>query len=94
MVKSVMIERVAARYPQLFHMAASDAWDGILRRGLLSTSALLDLFEVVGSRREELEARRRPESVRISHPKHGTAVLRDQKPMSETKLARCLRDGR
>jgi uncharacterized protein DUF7002 len=37
--------------PRLFHMAEPGSWAGIQRHGLLSTSALLDLFEVDGDLR-------------------------------------------
>ena len=58
--------------------------------GLLSTSALLDLFEINGEKRRSLESAHRPESVEIQHPKYGTAVIRDQKPMRESALKKCL----
>ena len=79
-------------YPRVYHVAHEEAWPGIRRRGLLSTSALLDLFEVCGPVREQVEAQRRPQSVAITHPVHGSAVIRDQKPLSEAKLLRCLED--
>lgn len=62
-------------------MAHRNALPGILKHGLLSTSALLDLFEIRGERRNQIETRMRPESVIIEHPKHGRAVIRDQKPI-------------
>src|SRR5690242_18502139 len=71
-------------------MAESGSLPGIRRHGLLSTSALLDLFEIAGSERYNIESCRRPGSVVISHPVHGQAVIRDQKPMSEEMLRRCL----
>lgn len=80
-------------YPQLFHMAHEDAWPGILRHGLLSTEALLDLFEVHEPLRGRLLRQHRPASVTVSHPVHGTAVIRDQKPLHPAKLAACLQDG-
>ena len=73
-------------------MAEFGSWDGISKYGLLSTSALLDLFEVTGRRREAIESCRRASSVTISHPKHGTAIIRDQKPISDSKLIKCLQD--
>ena len=82
---------LARRYPRLFHMAHRAAWPSIVAHGLLSTSALLRLFEVPGDQVRMLECRRRPESVPITHPVHGSAVIRDNKPISETKLAQCLR---
>lgn len=79
--------------PTLYHMAERGSWPGIQRHGLLSTSALLNLYGVIGERREELEARRRPESVPVSHDGLAGAVIRDQKPMDDAGLSRCLADG-
>ena len=80
------------RYPLLFHMAELDSWPSIQRHGLLSTSALLDLFETAGPSRTQIESEWRPRSVQITHPTHGTAVVRDQLPMPENKLSNCLTD--
>lgn len=77
-------------HPLLFHMAEAGAWPSIRRHGLLSTSALLDLFEVTGAAREAVEARRRPESVTLAHPIQGRAVIRDNKPISDSKLLKVL----
>ena len=54
---------------------------------------MLDLFEVKGPRRETIEAKRRPENVVIEHPRHGRAVVRDQKPIDDAGLVRCLQEG-
>jgi len=62
-------------------MAEAGSWPSIRRHGLLSTSALLDLFEVTGVERVRLESQRRPETVKIEHPEHGEALIRDQKPL-------------
>src|SRR5215210_3694491 len=83
-------QTVADRYPVLFHMAESGSWESIRERGLLSTSALLDLFEVEGELRLAIESARRPEMVKLEHPKHGKALVRDNKPMQEKALERCL----
>jgi len=72
-------------------MAADGAWPSIRRRGLPSTSAVLDLAGIDGDERIRLEERRRPASVMINHD--GDAfVIRDQKPLNEAKLERCLVD--
>jgi hypothetical protein len=71
-------------------MAEAGSWDSVQRQGLLSTSALLDLFEVSGDERAVLEAARRPESVEITHVAHGSAWIRDNKPINETVLRRTL----
>ena len=66
-------------YPKLYHMAEHGSWPKIKNLGLLSTSALLDLYEIRGSARYEIESKQRRESVTIDHPKYGKAVIRDQK---------------
>ncbi len=71
-------------------MAEGESWESIRRIGLLSTSALLDTFGVEGERRYDIESRRRQEIVKIEHPELGTALIRDNKPMQETALERCL----
>ncbi len=79
--------------PTLYHMAERGSWPGIQRHGLRSTTALLDLFQVSGQHREAIERRHRPACVTLRHPMHGTATVRDQKPMSDSALGRCLQDG-
>ena len=86
------IDQFVARYPRLYHMAECGSWPSIKRHGLLSTSALLQLFGVGGAERLRLESEWRPESVTIDHPEHGVAVVRDQRPMPPQKLERVL-DG-
>lgn len=81
------------RYPRLFHMAEADAWPLIQRHGLLSTRALLDLFEIHGPAREHIERRRRADFLPVEHPVHGRALIRDQRPMTDETLAPVLRDA-
>lgn len=76
-------EQLASLYPVLFHMAESGSRESIRERGLLSTSALLDLFEVEGEERFAVESALRPEIMPLQHPKHGLALVRDNKPMRE-----------
>lgn len=87
---SFSIELLCRRFPRLYHMADENSWPSIEKHGLLSTSALLDLFEVPGYARKLIEECHRPESIRLHHPVHGTAIIRDQKPMSDEGLTRCL----
>lgn len=84
---------LARRFPVLFHMAEAGSWPSIRKHGLLSTAALVDLFEIQGEHRRALVSSHRPECVPISHERLGTALLRDQKPMDDRGLRRCLRDG-
>ena len=79
--------------PTLYHMAERGSWPSIRQHGLLSTSALLDLYEVRGAEREAIEGRRRPGSVAVQHPALRPALIRDQKPMDDAGLRMCLLDG-
>lgn len=79
-------DELIAEYPRLYHMAMGGSWPKIREFGLLSTQALLDLFDVQGDLRTCLMTQRRSESVEISHPQYGRAVVRDQKPLIESKL--------
>lgn len=81
------------RYPRLWHMAADGSWPSIQKLGLLSTQALLDLYGVNGAAHEAIYSRRRPQCVTISAPGKEDAVIRDQKPMTDTGLIKCLQDG-
>jgi hypothetical protein len=74
-------------------MAERQSWISIKQHGLLSTTTLLDLYGYTGAEREAIEAHRRPDSITIRHPAHGAAVVRDQKPMTDSSLRRALRDG-
>jgi hypothetical protein len=79
--------------PSLYHMAMKDSWPMIREHGLLCTEALLKLFEIDSNLASTLLNERRPKSVPISHSILGQAVVRDQIPMHESDLLRCLRDG-
>lgn len=84
------LDELISNCPQLYHMAAPGSWQSIQRHGMLSTSALLDLYEVKGVQRRQIELEHRPDSIEIRHPIHGTAVVRDQKPMSDSALQKAL----
>jgi len=86
----VKTERLISCHPILYHMAEDGSWESSREFGLLSTSALLDRFGVGGERRFEIESSRRPEIVELDHPEHGRALVRDNKPMQEVVLRRCL----
>jgi hypothetical protein len=72
-------------------MAEDRSWESIRKHGLLSTSALLDRFGIEGEQRHAIESCLRPEIMAIEHPQFGTALVRDNKPMHEKALRRCLR---
>lgn len=81
---------LSADFPRLFHVAEAGAWASIERHGLLSTSALLDLFQVDPGERNRWESEHRPNSVTLLHPEHGRAMLRDQGPLDVRQLEQCL----
>jgi hypothetical protein len=87
------IELLVQTYPRLFHMAEDGAFPSIQEHGLLSATALLDRYEINGQQRIAIEARRRPESVTISKEGLPDAVIRDNKPMTDSALEKCLLDG-
>lgn len=78
------------RHPQLFHVSEAGAWPVIRRLGLLSATALLDRFEVTAESRRQVEAAPRRDAVRLWHPAHGEAWIRDNKPLRPEILATCL----
>jgi hypothetical protein len=83
-------DKFVERHPRLWHMAEAGSWESIKTHGLLSTTALLDLFEIAGETRFALESARRPRSVEISHPKYGRATIRDNIPLLQKVLERTL----
>ncbi len=70
-------EELAEKHPRLYHVTDPRNWEGIQKHGLLSTSRLLSLFEVSDADRDGIERQRWPESVRLTHPVHGEAVITD-----------------
>ncbi len=78
--------------PTLYHMAERGSWESIKCYGLLSTSALLDLYAVEPPERTEIESRHRPESIELTGVGLPRAVVRDQMPMSDSGLERALPD--
>jgi len=87
---SLKIEDLIKHYPHLYHVAKAGTWESIRHHGLLSTKALLDLFKIAEVERLKIEEQRRPEPVTIAHKKYGRAVIRDQKPMTDAALLKCL----
>jgi hypothetical protein len=65
----------------------------IQRHGPLSTEALLDTWDIKGEERQQILSSRRALMKVIRHSRLGDASIRDQKPMSDGQLARCLQNG-
>lgn len=85
-------DELLGRHPRIWHMAADGMWPSIRASGLLSVTALLDLHGINGAARHAIEGARRPQCVELDHPVHGRAVIRDNKPMFEKSLEKCLED--
>ena len=85
-------EQLIERFPRVFHVTEAGGWDWIRRHGLLSTSALLNLYGVAEPMRYAIEACRRPEEVVLDDPFLGRAVIRDNRPLRLDILRGCL-DG-
>lgn len=85
-------EELVSTYPLLYHMSAQGSWPSIMKHGLLSTTALLDLFEYKGEQREKIESCQRTEWMNLRHISHGEVKIRDQKPLIETGLSKALPD--
>jgi len=49
-------------------MAEDGAWNGIRKRGVLSTAGLIALFEIPEPERTQLLEERRFESIELTHP--------------------------
>lgn len=84
------LDKLVADCPKLYHMAERGSWPSIRQYGLLSTSALMDLYHVEGSDRERIERKHRPASVPIRRDGLPGAVVRDQIPMSDDGLKKAL----
>jgi hypothetical protein len=74
-------------------MAHDGAWPAIRQDGLMSAKALIAAYAVPTADRETLGSCRRPQSVPLARAGRPGAVLRDQKPMSDTALLKCLQGG-
>lgn len=87
------VDELIGNCPFLYHMAMRHSWPLIREYGLLPTYQLLDLFEVSADARHQLTTQRRPVAVPIRHAALGEAMVRDQIPLLDGDLERCLRDG-
>lgn len=87
------LDELISNCPTLYHMAERGAWAGIKENGLLSTTALMDLYDVHDPMRLQIERRHRPKSVPIKADGLPGAVIRDQIPMTDGGLKKALPNG-
>lgn len=86
-------ELLWTNFPLLWHMAEPGSWPSIRAHGLFSTSALLEHYKIAAADRVAIERGRRPECVPVTRNGLPRAVIRDQKPMSDGALRKCLEGG-
>jgi len=77
-------------YPRLYHMAEANTWDRSKHLGSLALRRS-NALRRDRRQRDEIEARRRPNSVPLTDEKLGRAVIRDQNPLIESKLIKTLK---
>jgi hypothetical protein len=85
-------EKIITQHPLLYHMAEGGAWANIRQHGLLSTTALLRLFEVNEPQRSAIGSWYRRSREVVRHSDYGCAAIRDQTPMPPGKLRLALTD--
>lgn len=90
MLNNMTPEQFVSHYPYVYHMATADSWDNISRLGLLSTSALLDLYGIEDEERDIIETQYRPCSTVLHDEALGPVTIRDQRPLPESKLKACV----
>jgi hypothetical protein len=89
----VRIDKLVETYPRLWHMAHDGAWPAIRDYGLMSAQALVETYGLDAGDRDRLLETRRTVNVVLTAPGLPGAVVRDQKPMSDEALRKCLQGG-
>jgi len=89
----MILEKLAKRYPRLYHVTTPGAWLNIKKHGLWSTSHILDQFGIKGIQRTLIETKRRTSEIALEHPLYGYIVINDNLPLNEQILKNCLNDG-
>lgn len=77
----MQVEQLVTNHPVLFHMAEDETWPSIEQHGLLSTRALVDLYDPAPEERRAVLQEVRRTSITLVNPVHGSAVVRDQGPL-------------
>ena len=85
-------EQLSKYYPKLYHIAWGGSWPSIKENGLLSTNDLLSLYGKSEDEIRTLTQTRRADWVTIDCPGRPSAVIRDQKPLTDEGLRRALPD--
>ena len=83
--------QVAGLHPTLYHMAEDGSWPSIRERGLLSTQAIIDLYQPDEQTREAVLSSVRRTKITLTSPDLGDITIRDQIPAKF--LEECMYDG-
>ena len=78
-------------YPTLYHMAEDGTWPSIRQRGLLSTQAIVDLYQPSADVRERILSNVRRDKIKLTSAELGEMTIRDQRPAKF--LNDCMKDG-
>jgi hypothetical protein len=78
-------------YPTLYHMAEDGTWPSIRQRGLLSTQAIVDLYQPDADVREQILSTVRRDKIKLTSAALGEMTIRDQRPAKFLK--ECMSDG-
>jgi hypothetical protein len=82
---------LAKLHPTLYHMAEDGTWPSIRQRGLLSTQAIVDLYQPDADVRERILSTVRRDKIKLTSATLGEMTIRDQRPAKF--LEDCMNDG-
>jgi hypothetical protein len=85
------LDELVERHPTVYHMAEDGTWPSIKSGGLLSTAALVDLYNPPAATRSRVLNGVRRSSVTLKTASLPPAIIRDQLPLKF--LGRCLNPG-
>lgn len=82
---------LAKLHPTLYHMAEDGTWPSIRQRGLLSTQAIVDLYQPEADVCERILSTVRRDKIKLTSGTLGEMTIRDQRPAKFLKD--CMNDG-
>jgi uncharacterized protein DUF7002 len=91
MVRRVDRSQLVDEHPRLYHMAEDGTWPSIQRHGLLSTLAIVDLYQPDPGQRAAILSQVRRRGITLESDALGAMRIRDQLPLKF--LEQCLTDG-
>lgn len=89
-MRTVDAAQLASLHPVLFHMAEDGSWPSIRDRGLLSTQAIVDLYQPDDGTRANILRTVRRNKITLTSAAIGNITIRDQRPAKF--LAACMHD--